>query len=221
MVFMPYGQRWRQHRRIFWQHFRPAAISKYYPIQQAETRRFLARLLQSPLQLKDHIRMYGFIFRVGARVTDCVSSLFSGIMLKVVFDIDVINDDDEHITMLDDAMEAVSLASPGSFLVERLPFLRHVPSWVPGAGFQEILARSKAANHRLINEPFDQLKESLVSRLLRTCLKRSSTHLFQKRGGHRACIAADMIASKEAQTESLSSASEDELKNVCTITFEG
>ncbi|KAH9847890.1 CyP450 monooxygenase [Lenzites betulinus] len=185
MVFMPYGQRWRQHRRIFWQHFRPAVISKYYPIQQAETRRFLARLLQSPLQLKDHIRI-----------------LFSGIMLKIVFDIDVINDDDEHITMLDDAMEAVSLASPGSFLVERLPFLRHVPSWVPGAGFQKILARSKAANHRLINEPFDQLKESL------------------KRGGYRACIAADMITSMETQTESFSSASEDELKNVCTFTFE-
>lgn len=83
-------------------------------------------------------------------------------MLKVVYDIDVASEDDEHVLLLDDAMEALSLSSHGGFLIQRLPFLRHVSAWLPGAGFHKILARSRAANHRLKHEPFDKLKASLV-----------------------------------------------------------
>lgn len=67
-------------------------------------------------------------------------------MLKVVYDIDLASEDDEHVLLLDDAMEALSLSSHGGFLIQRLPFLRHVPAWLPGAGFLKVLARSRAAN---------------------------------------------------------------------------
>ena len=53
---MPYGQRWRQHRRLFWQHFNVRAISVYQQTQTETTRKFLLRLLQDPSQLVEHIR---------------------------------------------------------------------------------------------------------------------------------------------------------------------
>ena len=56
--FMPYGQHWRRHRRLFWQHFHPGVISKYNAVQQDVSRAFLGKLLTSPERLEEHIRQY-------------------------------------------------------------------------------------------------------------------------------------------------------------------
>lgn len=54
--FMPYGQPWRRHRRLFWQHFHPGVVSKYHAVQREASAKFLQNLLASPEQLEDHIR---------------------------------------------------------------------------------------------------------------------------------------------------------------------
>lgn len=56
-AFLPYGQSWRYHRRMFWQHFNPGAIDKYKPAQQAFARQFLYKLLENKGVLKDHIQL--------------------------------------------------------------------------------------------------------------------------------------------------------------------
>lgn len=53
---MPYGPRWRRHRRVFWQHFYPSATEKYYATQKQTARVFLRKLLTDPEDLYDHIR---------------------------------------------------------------------------------------------------------------------------------------------------------------------
>ena len=53
---MPYGQQWRQYRRHFWQHFTARATEQYQSILQATAHQFLARVLERPAQLRDHIR---------------------------------------------------------------------------------------------------------------------------------------------------------------------
>ena len=45
MGFHPYGQRWRDTRRNFHQHFHQFAVSKYHPIQTREVRLLLKRAL--------------------------------------------------------------------------------------------------------------------------------------------------------------------------------
>lgn len=54
---MPYGQWWRRHKRAFWQHFHPAAITSYQPIQRSSAHRFLNKLLKTPSKLREHIRL--------------------------------------------------------------------------------------------------------------------------------------------------------------------
>ena len=54
--FMTYGQRWRTHRRVFWQHFNPGAISKYNVTQRVVGKSFLKKLLESPERVEEHIR---------------------------------------------------------------------------------------------------------------------------------------------------------------------
>lgn len=54
--FMPYGQRWRQHRRAFWEYFRPTALPALRPAQEEGVRRLLSGLLSSPDEVYEHIR---------------------------------------------------------------------------------------------------------------------------------------------------------------------
>ena len=61
-------------------------------------------------------------------------------MLKTVYGIDIAERGDRIVEVIDMAMEGVSVAlTPGTFLVEYLPFLRHIPEWLPGASFQKKL----------------------------------------------------------------------------------
>ena len=55
-AFFPYGQWWRRHRRVFWQHFRPDAVQKHGEYQHEGVRRLLSGLLASPGKLQEHVR---------------------------------------------------------------------------------------------------------------------------------------------------------------------
>ena len=54
---MPYGQRWRSHRRAFWQHFHRDAIKGYHSTHQVATHVFLEMLLDNPSRLDKLIRL--------------------------------------------------------------------------------------------------------------------------------------------------------------------
>ena len=53
---MGYDDRWRRHRRAFWQHFAPAATERLAPAQDAFARVFARRLLEDATKLTEHIR---------------------------------------------------------------------------------------------------------------------------------------------------------------------
>lgn len=91
-------------------------------------------------------------------------SSFSATLLKILYDIDVVNEDDHFIKKVEKAMEGASASTvPGAFMVEFLPFLRHVPAFVPGAGFQRRFAEWRAAASDLKNAPVAYVKSSMVS----------------------------------------------------------
>ncbi|EIW59412.1 CyP450 monooxygenase [Trametes versicolor FP-101664 SS1] len=143
--FMPYGQPWRRHRRLFWQHFHPGVVSKYHAVQREASAKFLENLLASPEQLEDHIRY-----------------AFASSVLKAVYGIEVAERGDKIVDTVETAMEGVAAGmTPGSFLVEYLPFLRYVPEWVPGAGFQKRLKRWRDASHTMVDLPFEEAKEAM------------------------------------------------------------
>lgn len=71
---------------------------------------------------------------------------------------------DEMVNLVDLAMENFSTAtSPGAFVVDVLPILRHIPSWFPGSGFKRIAAAWKKTFENLLDEPFNFVKKQMVS----------------------------------------------------------
>ncbi len=84
--------------------------------------------------------------------------------MKLLYNIQVADEDDEYIVKVEHAVQGASEGTlPGKYLVEVLPFLRYVPDWVPGAGFQKRFASWRAAASDLKNAPVAHVKQALVS----------------------------------------------------------
>jgi hypothetical protein len=60
---------------------------------------------------------------------------------------------------VDPAMKALI---PGTFLVDIFPFLKYVPSWIPGAGFKRDALKWRELLISLQDTPFADLKRRMV-----------------------------------------------------------
>lgn len=83
------------------------------------------------------------------------------LILKVVYDYNIQPfENDPLVDLVDEAMEQFSEATiPGRWMVDIFPFLEHVPSWVPGTGFQNTAAAWKKTLMDVANIPYDYAKQ--------------------------------------------------------------
>ena len=89
------------------------------------------------------------------------------VIMKVVYGISVESTDDLYVKIADEAMEGpVEGLVPGRFLVEFLPFLRHIPTWFPLATSQRLWAKWQAAAERLTDITYEHVRAALVSLLV-------------------------------------------------------
>ncbi|KAM5536777.1 hypothetical protein V8D89_009495 [Ganoderma adspersum] len=183
--FMPYGQWWRRHRRAFWQYFHRDVIGQYQPTQQSGTHIFLETLLDNPSRLRQLIRFN-----------------FAAVVLKILYDIDVEDENDAYVEISEEALVGpLEGMVPGRFLVEILPFLRHIPPWVPGATSQRLWAKWMAAGDRLKNVPFEHAKVKLDN------------------GEATQSVTAKLL-NRLARLGAFSWEEEEVIKNVCAVAFE-
>ncbi|KDQ59121.1 hypothetical protein JAAARDRAFT_127559 [Jaapia argillacea MUCL 33604] len=144
-AFMPYGDNWRRHRRVFHQFFNQGAIDKYHPVQMRESLAFVQRLLDTPQQLNHHIQQ-----------------TFAATIMDIAYGIRVSGENDKYARAAADALASVSEAGvPGKFLVDLIPILKYVPAWVPGADFQKKAAYWRELKDRFINDPFKAVKDAI------------------------------------------------------------
>lgn len=69
------------------------------------------------------------------------------------------------LTVLSRAMAQFSeVTAPGRWLVDSLPFLRHLPSFVPGTGFKKIAAEYFDVTEELADTPLAFCQEQIVRR---------------------------------------------------------
>ncbi|KAF9468660.1 cytochrome P450 [Collybia nuda] len=145
MTFLPYGPKWRRHRRAFHKHFHGGAVGKYQPVQFKETHAFLRRLLTAPEDFMHHVQHAS-----GATIMD------------IVYGIKVSEKGDPYLAKAEQALQGISEAGMlGHILVDLLPFLKRVPNWMPGAGFKRRAAFWKSVNMDMVEKPFARVEESL------------------------------------------------------------
>ncbi|OCH88111.1 cytochrome P450 [Obba rivulosa] len=160
-VTMGYSQWWRRHRRGFHQYFNQAAVPAYESKIHKSAQQMLKRLYEEPKKFADHIR-----YQFGANI------------LSVVYGISVPEKDDENIAVAEDAMQALAEGfNPGAFWVDFLPILKHVPAWVPGAGFQKKAAQWKLSTTAMKEMSWKNAAKSILDQSIAARLSERIAHL--------------------------------------------
>ncbi|KAF8578978.1 putative CyP450 monooxygenase [Ramaria rubella] len=140
-----YGDVWRWHRKAFHQFFNATVVTRYRDIETKHARILLRRLHDSHESFMEHLRHFP-----------------GAIIMEVVYGIKVLPEDDPYIDIAEKSMTAASAAgNPGTFLVDVLPMLRHVPEWFPGASFKRKARIWRQSILKLPLVPFEAVKEAI------------------------------------------------------------
>ncbi|KAJ7285227.1 cytochrome P450 [Mycena rebaudengoi] len=137
----------RRSRKYFHQLFGSQIhLKKFYPLEEEETHIFLLRLLESPEQFLSHIHR-----------------LSSAIALRIAYGYTLQGEKDPLVGLVTTVMEEFSAAiTPGAFMVDVLPILKYVPSWMPGAGFKRTAKIWASHLSDIIDTPFKLVEEQLA-----------------------------------------------------------
>ncbi|KAJ7684152.1 putative monooxygenase [Mycena polygramma] len=146
-VLQPYGENWRQQRKIVSQEFSQLSITRHYALQENEAKKLIRALVDDPKSLRRELKL-----RLGT------------IIIQVTFGHYLTGHDDPFLTMPLTAVENFSKATAaGAWVVDFVPMLQYLPKWMPGAGFL-----TTAANYRKIvfdttYEPYLWSKKNLAA----------------------------------------------------------
>jgi len=84
--------------------------------------------------------------------------------LSLAYDLPIKKEGDPYVALAEEAINSLALAViPGKFLVDLIPILKYVPSWMPGAGFKRKAKEWHQLQERFRNEPYDFTVRKMVS----------------------------------------------------------
>ncbi|GJE96580.1 cytochrome P450 [Phanerochaete sordida] len=148
LAFMPYGDRWKEHRRMFHQHFQPSVVPKYRAKLALETRKFIGRLRHTATD--DWLRH--------------VRHLTGAIIIGVTYGLDVQQENDPNVLLAEKAIFSMAMTGvAGTYLVDWLPQMQFLPEWFPGAKFLREAREWRPAVETMSKVPFDDVKAQLAA----------------------------------------------------------
>ncbi|KIP07601.1 hypothetical protein PHLGIDRAFT_70797 [Phlebiopsis gigantea 11061_1 CR5-6] len=144
MILMEYGAEWRASRKLEHIALGPAAMRQYEPMQE----KFAATLAKDILESPDHF--YDLTRLCTARI---VLALTYGLSASIL--------DEKYIAHAEKTLGVLAEAVfPGEFLCDLLPFLKHLPRWVP---FQRRAARGREMLETHVNVPYERVKAEIAA----------------------------------------------------------
>ncbi|PPQ83216.1 Dimethyrltryptamine 4-hydroxylase (PsiH) [Psilocybe cyanescens] len=148
--FIPYGERWREERRMFAKEFSEKNIRQFRHAQVKAANQLVRQLTDKPDRWSHHIRHQ-----------------IASMALDIGYGIDLA-EDDPWIAASELANEGLAVASvPGSFWVDTFPFLKYLPSWLPGAEFKRNAKMWKEGADHMVNMPYETMKKLSAQGLTR------------------------------------------------------
>ncbi|KAG2021095.1 O-methylsterigmatocystin oxidoreductase [Coprinopsis cinerea AmutBmut pab1-1] len=144
---MPYGTNWRQHRRTFHQFMNPNEVPRYRPIVEMEVYNFLRRVYERPKNFLEDARF-----------------LCGVVIMRVSYGMQDFEYNRRVVKLADEFVRGFSeYVAPGRLLVGALPWMRHIPSWLPGAGWKRSLERIRIAGDDVVGKPYADVKSEVRS----------------------------------------------------------
>ncbi|EPQ60724.1 cytochrome P450 [Gloeophyllum trabeum ATCC 11539] len=151
---MPYGQRWRSHRALFQQHYHSNRAPAFQPLQLKEAYTLLHNLAQDPDRFAYYVRRSA-----------------AAVVMMISYGHQIVAEGDLYVTLADDALGALGKAGIfGSYLVDYLPFLKHVPEWCPGACFKRQAREWRKLTRAMVDIPFTEIKQKMAAGTALPCV---------------------------------------------------
>ncbi|KAF8129485.1 cytochrome P450 [Boletus edulis] len=139
-VLIPYGDRWRLHRRFFHQTFRLESVHRFLPYQHSRACLLLHQLLEMPEKLSDHIFEYT-----------------ASVILNSTYNYDPTSRKDDLIDTVANVLTIIvpALRPDIAIIVGAFPWLLYLPSWFPGMSFKKDMVMARAYSKQYLERPFE------------------------------------------------------------------
>nr|BAK09496.1 cytochrome P450 [Postia placenta] len=144
---MPYDERFRRLRKWFQGALETkASLQQYHHIQRREVGRLLSDLVHTPKEFFSHIRRYN-----------------GALMLEIAYGHPVASAEDEYMAFADRSVAALTdIGSIASTLVDFVPILKYIPTWMPGAGFKRQALRAKDMWAEMTRIPYQRVRDDMA-----------------------------------------------------------
>jgi len=148
MPLLPYNDEWRRQRRwIQASLLDKAKLDNYRPIQQREIIRMLAGILKTPDEFASLIRRYE-----------------GGIMLEVAYGRTITTHDDFFVKLACHAIiQLTEAGSPSAALVDFVPVLRYMPTWLPGSAWKRKALDVRRLMQDVMHIPYEHTKQAVAA----------------------------------------------------------
>ncbi|KAJ7506022.1 cytochrome P450 [Mycena galericulata] len=145
-TFMPYGNRWRDMRRLFHNHYHGGMVEHRLPASE-EAQKLLISLSRNPENFSSHLKTYT-----------------AGLIIKRTYGYDVNSMEDPLLKLVDETNKTTSIAvTPGKFWVNLFPKMKYIPEWmIPGGGFKKQAGEWRKLTEAMVEVPFQMVKERVT-----------------------------------------------------------
>ncbi|THU94381.1 cytochrome P450 [Dendrothele bispora CBS 962.96] len=161
VAFTGYGPQSKRQRRLMNMAFSTTRIPAYHPLIERETHLFLKRLISIPKDAEGNqltpeqaqVNHIPLIRRYAGQLT-----------LSVIYGYQAEEHNDPFLNLAEECVDILSnkIASGGGIWpVDIIPVLRHLPEWMPGAGFLKKAREWKAKMNEFVDEPYQWVKECM------------------------------------------------------------
>ncbi|KAF5370376.1 hypothetical protein D9758_006898 [Tetrapyrgos nigripes] len=161
MPLLPYGTEWRAHRKLAHVALNQNAVKVYHSAQEDLAVLLSKALVDKPENFFSHVRLAA-----------------QRIVMTVTYGLPVETADNEYITKAEETMEMIGKATvPGAYLADILPFLKHLPSWIP---FQREAAEGKEMIDSFVTKPYEHVKREMNTNNAKPSLTRHLLSIDQE-----------------------------------------
>ncbi|KDN39026.1 hypothetical protein RSAG8_09062, partial [Rhizoctonia solani AG-8 WAC10335] len=146
VALLPYGNRWKEHRRMMHTWLQKGAAHSFQPSQQRQARLLLVRLLNSNSPLDDQL------YRTVAAT-----------LLRSVYGYELERPDDRFVSGAKEAIDNLARAAMSTnFLVNAFPVLAWVPDWFPWTQWKRTARSFREQKNSIMDETFQWTKDQIA-----------------------------------------------------------
>ncbi|KAH7099912.1 cytochrome P450 [Auriculariales sp. MPI-PUGE-AT-0066] len=140
------GEYFRAQRRLMLKLLGSQAIKKTIPVYEQLTREAIINLIHKRGEVQSHLKL-----------------AIGKLVLRLAYGYEVVDSNDRMLHYADIALESAFYIMRPDWIVNALPFLRYLPSWLPGMSFKNIATESRILAECSHDEPFNWVKSQIAA----------------------------------------------------------